>query len=98
LTGRPFAGGQPALRGGFFGTDDDQRRLVARLRAQRVPLVVMLTEGDAAAFPIVMADLDARYQPLREFEMRNHAAVRLLRSRTLAPTGVDAELGLPCYR
>jgi hypothetical protein len=98
LTGRSFAGGQPALRGGFFQTDDDQRRLVARLRMQRVPLVVMLTEGDAAGFPIVMAELGARYQPLREFEMQNHAPVRLLRSRTLAPTGVDAELGLPCYR
>jgi hypothetical protein len=98
LTERPFAGGQPALRGGFFETDDDQRRVVARLRDQRVPLVVIVTEGDAAAFPIVMSDLDARYAPLREFEMRNHAPVRLLGSRALAPTGVDAELGLPCYR
>jgi len=98
LTERPFAGGQPALRGGFFETDEDQRRVVARLHAQRVPLVVVLTEGDAASFRIVMADLNQRYEPVRDFEMRNHSPVRLLRSRSVPSTGVDAALGLPCYR
>jgi hypothetical protein len=97
LTERPFAGGQPALRGGFFETDEDQRRLVARMHGQRVPLVLVVTEGDAAAFRIVMADLAARYEPVRDFEMRNHSPVRLLRSRSVPPTSVDAELGLPCY-
>jgi hypothetical protein len=97
LTGRPFAGGQPALRGGFFETEEDQRRLVARLHGQRVPLILLVTEGDAAAFRIVMADLDARYEPVRDFEMLNHSPVHLLRSRSMPPTGVDAELGLPCY-
>jgi hypothetical protein len=97
LTERPFAGGQPALRGGFFETEEDQRRVVARLHAQRVPLVVVLTEGDAASFRIVMADVAERYERVRDFEMRNHSPVQLLRSRSLQPTGVDAALGLPCY-
>lgn len=98
LTERLFAGGQPVLRGGFFETDEDQRRLVARLRGQRVPLVLVVTEGDAADFTIVMTELDATYEPVRDFEMRSDAPVRLLRSRSIPPTSVDAELGLPCYR
>jgi hypothetical protein len=98
LTERPFAGGQPALRGGFFETDEDQRRLVARLHDQRVPLVILMTEGDAAASAIVMAAVHAGYDPVRDFEMQNRAPVRLLASRTVRATSTDAELGLPCYR
>jgi hypothetical protein len=66
LVGRPFAGGQPALRRGYFDTTEDQERLVLRLRRQQVPLAIVVTESDASGFPVVMQELQTRFTPLAE--------------------------------
>ena len=96
--GRMFAGGQPALRDGFFDTPSDQARLVSRLRRQRVPLVLVVTDGDIAHFPIVVAELEARFQPLTTIPFRGHSDLALLGSRTMTTYGTDPAMGLPCFR
>ena len=63
---RLFAGGQPALRIGFFSSIGDQQRLVSRLRRQDVPLALVLTERNEWSFTLVMAELDAGFQSVRE--------------------------------
>jgi len=66
LARRPFAGGHADLRPGFFTTERDQQLVLARLRRQRVPIVLLET-GDALenfrhSFPLITAYLDAHYE------------------------------------
>jgi 4-amino-4-deoxy-L-arabinose transferase-like glycosyltransferase len=41
LAGRPFAGGHPTFRPGFYTLDSDQRETLVRLRQQSVPVVLL---------------------------------------------------------
>ena len=98
LVGRPFAGGQPALRTGFFDTTADQERLVLRLRRQQVPLAVVVTDGDASRFPVVMQELQTRFKPLTEIPMRGRTSLAVLASLSIEPLGIDPVTGLPCFQ
>jgi hypothetical protein len=94
---RLFAGGQPALRSGFFRTPADQRRLVSRLREQQVPLALVLPEGDAERFPLVMDELRRAFRPVLEIPVDGQANVLVLASRHIRPSSVDVATGLPCF-
>jgi hypothetical protein len=94
---RLFAGGQPALRSGFFSTLADQRRLVLKLRRQDVPLAFILTEGDARTFALVMAELDGEFQPVADIAVGSRGRVLLRVNRHNRPYDVDAATGLPCF-
>ena len=94
---RLFAGGQPALRNGFFSSMDDQQRLVSGLRRQDVPLALVLTEGDARLFSVVMAELDARFQSVREIIVEGQGVVDVRVNRGARKDRVDAATGLPCF-
>jgi hypothetical protein len=94
---RPYAGGQQLLRAGFFSTVADQRRLVLTLREQDVPLALVLTEGDAASFALVMAELEAEFEPAGTFEIEGQDTVLVRVSRRATPRSVDTATGLPCF-
>jgi hypothetical protein len=94
---RLFAGGQPALRNGFFSSIDDQQRLVSRLRTQDVPLALVLTEGDARLFSVVMAELDARFQSVREIVVEGQGIVDVRVNRRATSSRLDDATGLPCF-
>lgn len=95
---RPFAGGQPALRNGYFSTMKDQRRLVLRLRQQQVPLALILTDSDAESFPLVMQELHMEFLPLTEIRANEHQTVLVRVKRGMDAHAVDAATGLPCFR
>ena len=94
---RLFAGGQPALRNGFFSSIDDQQRLVSRLRTQDVPLALVLTEGDARLFSVVMAELDAGFQSVREIIVEGQGVVDVRVNRRARTNRLDESTGLPCF-
>ena len=94
---RLFAGGQPALRSGFFSTIADERRLVLRLREQEVPLALVMTEGDAAEFTLVMAELESEFQPAGEIQVEEQGPIVVRTNRRVTAHGRDAETGLPCF-
>jgi hypothetical protein len=94
---RLYAGGQQALRSGFFSSLADQQRLVLRLREQTVPLAFVLTESDAERFPLVMDELRAYFDPLTEIPVEGQGSVRVRVSRRIQPSGVDKQTGLPCF-
>ncbi|MDA1184159.1 MAG: hypothetical protein O2930_05885 [Acidobacteria bacterium] len=94
---RLFAGGQPALRSGFFGTSADQRRLVSRLRQQQVPLALVLPGGDAERLPLVMDELRRDFRPVLDILVEGLGNVLVLASRRIRPSSVDAATGLPCF-
>jgi hypothetical protein len=41
MAGRPFAGGHPTFRPGFYTLESDQRETLARLSQQSVPVVLL---------------------------------------------------------
>ena len=94
---RLFAGGQPALRSGFFSTVADQRRLVLKLRRQDVPLALVLSEGDAAVFPLVMAELDSEFRSVWEIPVEGQGTARVSVNARIRPHHVDPATGLPCF-
>ena len=94
---RLFAGGQPALRNGFFSSIDDQQRLVSRLRRQDVPLALVLTEGDARLFTVVMAELDTGFQSVREIIVEGQGVVDVRVNRRARMHRLDESTGLPCF-
>jgi hypothetical protein len=94
---RLFAGGQPALRNGFFSSIGDQQRLVSRLRTQDVPLALVLTEGDARLFSVVMAELDAGFQSVREIIVEGQGVVDVRVNRRARTDRLDESTGLPCF-
>lgn len=95
---RPFGGGQQALRPGYFSTVEDQQRLVQRLRAQRVPIALVLADTDAqTSFPLVMEELARTFQPVTEIRAHEEQVVEVRMHRDIESQGVDAATGLPCF-
>jgi hypothetical protein len=95
---RPFAGGQPALRGGFFSTVEDQRRFLARLAGEEVPLALVIEASDAREFPFLMDAIEKQFTPLTSYQTEERGRIDVLVSRTIAPRATDAVTGLPCFR
>jgi hypothetical protein len=65
FAGRGFAGGMAVVLGSHWSSEDDQRRTIAQLESQSVPLVIVQTESEAsfrANFPLVAADVDRNYR------------------------------------
>lgn len=68
LADRPFAGGHPHLRPGFFTTRHDQEAIVARLEREQVKLVMAPIperyQRFRESYPLLDAYLSARYERL----------------------------------
>jgi hypothetical protein len=94
---RLFAGGQPMLRSGFFSTVADERRIVLRMREQNVPLALILTDGDADRFEIVMSELAAAFAPATEYVIDEDDKILVRVNRRLRALHTDAATGLPCW-
>jgi hypothetical protein len=98
FAGRLFAGGQPTVRSGFFDSFADERRVVSRLRRQRVPLALVLTDSDIARYPRILQQLEIQFRPLTELPLEGRPNVLVRVSRHMSPRGVDARSGLPCFQ
>jgi len=102
LAQRPFAAGHGDLRPGFFDTPADQRLAIARMRAQRVPLVVHPTGERLERFTAEFREIDqylaAAFQSVGDFDLGNDIEIRLLASRSIEPSGTWGATGWPCYR
>ena len=99
---RRFAGGQPTVSLSFYTSDEDQRRTLAHLKRQSVPVILAdareFEEGFASDYPLLAQHLADEYRKagtiVVDEEPRFHVFVEAKRQ----PSGVDAYLGLPCFR
>ena len=99
---RRFAGGQSTVSLSFYTSDEDQRRTLAHLKRQSVPIVLAdareFEEGFASDYPLLTQYLADEYREagtiIVDEEPRFHVFVEAKRQ----PSGVDAYLGLPCFR
>jgi len=103
MASRSFAGGQPTFTPGFYTSEDDQRRVIERVRAQSVPVVVTSLEETylediAPEFPAIHEYVMASYEPAGTLPARGRDPMRLLVRRGLVPVRPYGTTGLPCFR
>ena len=100
---RPFAGGHPTFRAGFYMLPEDQALTIARLDLQSVPIVLTRDEADyhqhiEPAFKAVVAWVDARYDFGGEVPALTGPPMRVLVRRDMAGSERLGDTGLPCPR
>jgi hypothetical protein len=98
---RPFAGGHPTFRAGFYTLPDDQALTIARLERQSVPIVLTRDEADyhehiEPAFKAVVAWVDARYEFRGELPALTGPPMRVLVRHDMAASERLGDTGLPC--
>jgi hypothetical protein len=98
---RPFAGGHPTFRAGFYMLPEDQALTIARLDRQSVPIVLTRDEADyhqriEPAFMAVVAWVDARYEFSGEVPALTGPPMRVLVRRDMAGSERLGDTGLPC--
>jgi hypothetical protein len=98
---RPFAGGLPTLRAGFFSTVADQELAIERFEAQSMPIAI-LPGGEihgpfSESFPLLMAYFGQRYESLGDRDMGDGLVLEILIERDAKPTGTYTLLDAPCF-
>ena len=100
LANRGFAGGQMAYRPAFYASEKDQRKAIARMQSQSVPLVIVSLEEEAGfrgALPLVAAYVDAHYEPLAQIPVPDTRGLELYVERGRHAAGRDHATGWPCF-
>jgi hypothetical protein len=97
---RRFAAGQAMFKLSLYTSDAYQRRALARLRTESVPVVI----ADAAEFrefehlyPLVARYLAERYRDAGPIVLDGVPRFRVFASVDLVPVRTDPTLGLPCF-
>jgi hypothetical protein len=100
LANRGFAGGQMAYRPAFYASEKDQRKAIARMRSQSVPLVIVSLEEEAGfrgALPLVAAYVDAHYEPVAQIPVPETRGLQLYVEKGRRSAGEDVVTGWPCF-
>jgi hypothetical protein len=100
LANRGFAGGQMAYRPSFYASEKDQRKAIARMQSQSVPLVIVSLEEEAGfrgALPLVAAYVDTHYEPLAQIPVPDTRGLQIYVERGRAAGSRDAATGWPCF-
>jgi hypothetical protein len=98
---RPFAGGQVYLDPGWHDSPHDQRLTIARMQAQRVPIVLVRAEVERLyeqRFPLVHDYVRQRYRTAARSTFGADEEYAVLVDRSVQPSGRYEPLDLPCYR
>jgi hypothetical protein len=101
FAGRAFAGGMVETFGDHWSEPDHQRRIVEKMKAQSVPLVLM-REGDesfARGYPIVAGYLGGNYRTAGSsaFGGTDGGRYTVLTRTDRTMTGIDAATSMPCF-
>ena len=98
---RLFAGGQRRFVSGVFKTDADQRRVLARLQRQSVPVVVTdpaNTDDLESDYPLVAGYIESHYHQVGAIMSGGSPVMNVWVENTRRPVRTDPVLGFPCFR
>jgi hypothetical protein len=96
---RRIAGGNIVFHANLGAAPAEQDLIVQRLERQRVPVAILpvdQAEEIERTYPRVKKYLDGRYELAKESGFGEGRPIRVLIERNVAPSHIDAELGLPC--
>jgi hypothetical protein len=108
--GRAFAGGRAFVLPGYWASEGEQRRIIERLRGERVPIVVLdarsgsgrrQDQAFASDFPVLHDYLRANYRPAGETNFGAQETIwryAVLVDARLRSTGRHPQFGLPCFQ
>lgn len=99
---RRFAAGQALFKLSLYTSDADQRRALARLAQQSVPIVIADFEdfenGFTSDYPLVARYLSEHYREVGPILVDEEPRLRVFVTTGREPLRVDPNLGLPCFR
>jgi hypothetical protein len=98
---RAFAGGQPTVSLGLYVSDVEQKRTLARLQEQSVPVVLVTKDYEdtfAGDYPLLARHLADRYREAGVISASDGGGFRVLVETNRPPRGSDPVSGLPCFR
>ena len=98
---RAFAGGQVYLKGGWHDSSEAQELTIARLKRQRVPLVIInaATEAEVQSrFPLVYQYVQNNYREATRGNFGGGPDYAVFVKQDLPPRSTEPHVGLPCYR
>jgi hypothetical protein len=97
---RPFAAGHSSFIPGYYESDADQQRLLARVERQVVAFTLVLSDQYddwRRSFPELDTFVGARFRQLTEIPVDAERAVRVLVHTGLPPSRMDQTTGWPCF-
>jgi hypothetical protein len=102
MAGRPFAGGHPTFRPGFYTLERDQRQTLERLRHESVPVVLLDEEGSYSShfvpqFRLIHEHVMADYERVGVLPAPAGAPVQVFTQRGRTSSGQYRTTGLPCF-
>jgi hypothetical protein len=102
MAGRPFAGGHPTFRPGFYTLESDQRQTLERLRRESVPVVLLDEEESYVShfvpqFRLIHEHVIAAYERVGELPAPAGAPVQVFTERGRASSGHYRDTSLPCF-
>jgi hypothetical protein len=102
LARRRFAAGQGTVSMSFYTSEADQRRALARLAHQSVPLVLAdaedFEEGFVPKYPLLARHLADRYRDAGTILVNGEPGFRVFVQTDRQPIRRDPHLGLPCFQ
>ena len=87
-------------RPAFYASEKDQRKAIARMQSQSVPLVIVSLEEEAGfrgALPLVAAYVDTHYEPLAQIPVPDTRGLQLYVEKGRRSSGLDEATGWPCF-
>jgi hypothetical protein len=98
VAGRAFAGGMLAFFGNHWSSTEDQQRIVGRLRAESVPLIVMTVPDGLDDYPQVATYVEEAYLASSDASFGDDPTRFLvwIRRELASSAGADEVSGLPC--
>jgi hypothetical protein len=102
LARRRFAAGQAMFKLSLYTSERDERRALARLEGQSVPIILAdareFREGFLEDYPLLAAHLEKDYRNAGTIEVDDEPGFVVFVEKNRMPVREDDELGLPCFR
>jgi len=98
---RPFSAGHSTFLEGYYQSEEEQQRMVDRVRQQVVAFVLILSDQYAdwrKGFSGLHDFVAANFQTLTEIPIDAERTVTVLVRTGLPPSRLDIATGWPCYR
>jgi hypothetical protein len=99
---RRFAAGQATVSLSFYTSDDDQRRAIARLERQSVPIVLAdardFEEGFSSDYPLIAQYVARHYRESGPIAVDGEPYFLVFADARREPVRVDQRLKLPCFQ
>jgi hypothetical protein len=99
---RRFAAGQPTVSLGMYTSEDDQRKALARLARESVPIILAdardFDSGFVSDYPLLAGHIGGAYTRAGTIDVDREPRFLVFTTTARASRRHDVHLGLPCFQ